>query len=56
MTIVLHVEDKSLCAKLQEGAKTYMLWLSDPAYFCEKFYLYIFVLFSFIWSDGDLSS
>ena len=32
------------------------LRLHDPAYFCENLYLYIFVLFSFIWSDGDLSS
>ena len=32
------------------------LRLHDPTYFCEKLDLYIFVLFSFIWSDGDLSS
>ena len=30
--------------------------LHDPAYFCENLDLYIFVLFSFIWTDGDLSS
>ena len=32
------------------------LKLHDPAYFCENLVLYIFVLFSFIWSDGDLIS
>ena len=31
-----------------------LLRLHDPASFCEKLDLYIFVLFSFIWSDGDL--
>ena len=30
-------------------------WL-DTAYFCANLYIYIFVLLSFIWSDGDLSS
>ena len=32
------------------------LRLHDPAYFCENLDLCIFVLFSFIWSDGDFSS
>ena len=34
----------------------FCLRLHDPAYFCENLDLYIFVLFSFILSDGDLSS
>ena len=28
----------------------------DPAYFCESLCLYIFLLLSLVWSDGDLSS
>ena len=34
----------------------FVLRLHDPAYYCENLDLYIFVLFSFIWSAGDLSS
>ena len=38
------------------GHQNTYLRLHDPAYFCENLDLYIFVLFSFILSDGDLSS
>ena len=55
-------QDKALTPKYScwvsddmSGIHFCLRW-NDPANFRENLYLCIFVLLSFIWSDGDLSS